>query len=213
MPKNIYKYNYTYLITNVNSNMKYIGVRSCNYNPEEDEYWGSSKYIKEAIEKEGLNNFRKDILFEYSTRIDAISEEIRLHELYDVGRNPEFYNRCKQICTGWDVTGTKLSKETRLKMSTHQKGKITSDETKKKMSRVQKGKNSYKYSGDYITPSGEFSSIADVVNIIGVSKPTVLKWCKKNPTITNHAISRCDYLNISHLGKTSGELGFSFIPK
>lgn len=106
MTKATYTYHYTYLITNTNTNMKYIGVRSCNCLPENDSYMGSSKYLTEDIRQESLANFTKEILSLFETRVEAINEEIRLHNLYDVAKNPEYYNKAKQTSTGFDTTGT-----------------------------------------------------------------------------------------------------------
>lgn len=49
--------------------------------------------------------------------------EIYLHDLFDVGRNPMFYNKAKQTTTGFDRTGT-------LPWNT---GKEHPDETKHKI--------------------------------------------------------------------------------
>lgn len=102
-----YKYHYTYWITNIINGKSYIGARSCNCKPEEDiEYMGSSKkYLDKAIEKEGLQNFDKHILAYWATRKEAIEHEILLHDIFDVGRNPVFYNGAKQTSTGFDSTG------------------------------------------------------------------------------------------------------------
>ncbi len=43
-------YHYTYIILNKNTQMKYIGVRSCSCLPEnDDEYMGSSKILGETM--------------------------------------------------------------------------------------------------------------------------------------------------------------------
>ena len=93
MSKNIYTFHYTYLITNTNNQMKYIGVRSCNCLPEnDDEYMGSSKILNEAMEVEP-EAFTKTIINTFPTREIASIDEQRLHEMYDVARNSMFYNQ------------------------------------------------------------------------------------------------------------------------
>jgi hypothetical protein len=102
------KYHYVYKITNLKPQDQrkfYIGVRSSNCLPKDDHYWSSSKYLKEAIKDNGYNNFKKEILSIWESRKLALTEEIRLHELYDVSKNPQYYNRSKQTSSGWDTTG------------------------------------------------------------------------------------------------------------
>jgi hypothetical protein len=98
---------YTYFLTAKEpfEGMKYyIGVRSCECAPEEDEYMGSSRVIKRnkvAVDKH--------ILATWSTREEAVSHEILLHECFDVARNGEFFNQAKQKTTGFDTTGVRYT--------------------------------------------------------------------------------------------------------
>ncbi len=107
------KTHYVYLITELLTNMKYIGLRSCNTLPHLDlgiKYFSSSTN-KEFIKNQKLNkklklsNYKYEILSIHNTRKEAINEEITLHELYDVDKNPEYYNKAKQTSTGWDAAG------------------------------------------------------------------------------------------------------------
>ena len=85
--------------------MKYIGVRSSIVPPEADiDYLGSSKYVPKL-------ECDKIVLNEFLTRKEAVAYEIRLHELFNVGCNPVFYNKAKQTSTGFDMSGHKHSKE------------------------------------------------------------------------------------------------------
>lgn len=150
-----YKYNYVYKITNLINQKCYIGVRSSNCKPEEDtKYWSSSKYVKEAITNYGKENFKKEILSIWKTRVEALNEEIRLHNKHDVGINTKFYNKSKQTATGWDTTGNKdvankISKKLKgrkipqkqiEKMLETRKGFRHSEKSKKLMSQKHKGK-------------------------------------------------------------------------
>ena len=156
MPKNIYTFHYTYLIVNKNSQMKYIGVRSCSCLPEnDDEYMGSSKILGEAMQ-ETPEVFTKTIIDTFSTRKIANTNEQWLHETYDVAQNSEFYNQMNapsEFCmfgkTGKDspLFGKGRSEETKRKISESQRGKNNpffgkkhSPESKKKMSKIQKGR-------------------------------------------------------------------------
>ena len=112
---------YTYEIINIINGKRYIGSRTCSGNPEDDlgiKYFSSSKdkdFIKE--QKEHPWRFRYKITGIYPTRKSAIQEEINLHEFFDVGINPEFYNKAKQTSIGFDRSGCKHNKASRIKMS------------------------------------------------------------------------------------------------
>lgn len=101
-------YHYVYEVTNKNSGMRYIGVRSSKTKPELDlgtRYFSSSKTLIRLIE-ENVGNFEFKILNDkFKTRKEAVAEEIRLHTLYNVGKNPKFYNKAKQTSTSFDVSG------------------------------------------------------------------------------------------------------------
>lgn len=94
---NLYNYHYVYKIINLfpeNDERFYIGVHSCNCKPDKDgDYWGSSKYLNEAIEKQGLVDFSKEILSVWKTREEANAEEERIHREINVMDHSEYYNR------------------------------------------------------------------------------------------------------------------------
>lgn len=94
-------YPYTYLIKAKNSKMKYIGVRSCKCHPDNDDYWSSSRHLPKDVKI----THKKRILKTHTSRKNAVEHEIFLHNKYDVGRNPEFYNRAKQTSTKYDTSG------------------------------------------------------------------------------------------------------------
>ncbi len=137
MPKNIY--HYTYIIVNKNTQMKYIGVRSCSCLPENDDgYMSSSKILIEELQK-NPKAFTKTIIDTFPTREIANANEQWLHETYDVARNSEFYNLCIAPM-GFHMCGRTHSKEARKKLSVFNKGKTFSKETRKKMSDARRGK-------------------------------------------------------------------------
>ena len=146
MSQSIYTSHYTYIIKNTTNNMQYIGVRSCNCLPENDDgYMGSSNTLDEAMNKTP-ETFTKIIIDTFPTREIANANEQWLHETYDVARNPEFYNLCIAPM-GFCMAGRTHSDETRKKMSDsmlgekhHYYGKKHSLETLEKMSKTKKGK-------------------------------------------------------------------------
>lgn len=71
--KKIYKYHYLYKITNLRNNKYYIGIHSTN--DLNDEYMGSGVLIKKAIEKYGVDCFKKDIIQFVDSREDLIQLE------------------------------------------------------------------------------------------------------------------------------------------
>jgi len=143
MSKNIYTFHYTYLITNTNTQMKYIGVRSCTCLPENDGYMGSSKILGEALNK-NPEYFTKTIIDTFPTREIANTNEQWFHETYDVARNSEFYNLCIAPM-GFCKAGKLVSEETRKKMSNARNGKIISSETRAKLSYANRGEKNGMY--------------------------------------------------------------------
>ena len=141
------QFHYCYLITNIEENKFYIGVRSCNCKPQEDlgiKYFSSSlnKLFKQE-QKDYSERFEYQVLQIFNDRISAANYEISLHQKYEVGSNSLFYNKVKQTNTGFDRTGIITSEKTRKKQSeakigkeTWNKGKIGiySNETRKKIS-------------------------------------------------------------------------------
>jgi hypothetical protein len=98
---------YTYFLTAKEpyQGMKYyIGVRSCNGKPEEDSYVCSSKVIKRNKIK-----VSKQVLAVWSSRKEAESHEILLHDCFDVARNKEFFNQAKHTSTGFNTAGQESS--------------------------------------------------------------------------------------------------------
>ena len=136
-------YHCVYRITNLLECKHYYGTRSCKIHPSEDlgiNYFSSS-YDKEFKQDQLDNpqNYKYKVIRIFDTREEAVKLEIKLHARFDVGRNPSFYNKAKQTSTGWDHTGSKHSKETKIKISNSHKGKVFSEETRIKMSNSRKG--------------------------------------------------------------------------
>lgn len=129
-------YHYVYEI-HYSTGKKYIGARSCKCPPEEDTlYLGSSKHTPDD------QVVRKIILGVFTSRKEAIAKEIELHNLYDVARNPMFYNQAKQTSTGFDTSGKHLvfTEEHKNKIRNALKGRKRPSEVIAKMSASKKGK-------------------------------------------------------------------------
>lgn len=109
MTSKLEKYHYVYRITNLVENKHYYGKRSCDIHPREDlgkKYFSSStdkEFIKE--QKEFPDRFKYKVIKLFTSTKEAVGFEIRLHEKFDVGKNPKFYNRCIQRSEGFSTIG------------------------------------------------------------------------------------------------------------
>lgn len=137
-------YHYVYRITNVAENKHYYGKRSSKVVPKLDigiKYFSSSSN-KEFIEdqKQNPQNYKYKIVKILCSSEEAVTLEIKLHSRFNVGGNPNFYNRAKQTSTKFSMEGVTPSQATREKLSAANIGKILSQETKEKISVAHKGK-------------------------------------------------------------------------
>ena len=111
MSNNIY--HYTHIIRNTNNQMKYIGVRSCNCLPENDDgYMGSSKTLNEVM-KIPHEHFTKTIIDTFPTRELANVNEHQLYKHHNVAQNPEFYNLCNAPMGFWNMNMKKNESPTK----------------------------------------------------------------------------------------------------
>lgn len=131
---------YLYEIRNNLNGKIYIGVHKSN--SLDNEYMGSGKVIKAAIEKYGLENFSKTILehFHTSEAMFAREKEIVTDEFLE---REDVYNLRRGGMGGFDYInkseiskfkGKKHSDETKAKIAKSLTGKKLSAETKKKIS-------------------------------------------------------------------------------
>lgn len=131
--KIIKKYCFIYCITNLLDNKKYVGYHTTN--KLEDLYYGSGLYIKNAINKYGLINFKKEIL-EFIKDADNIkiknAENFWINKLNS--KVPNGYN----IADGGK--GGNLGKIVSEKISKKLKGRIFTKKWGEKISKALKGK-------------------------------------------------------------------------
>lgn len=99
--------------------MIYVGCHTTK--KLDDGYMGSGRYICEAIKKDGLENFEKEILFVFDTKKEMLDKE---EEIVDnIFRNREDTYNVALGGLGYGMQGVKLSKETCEKMSNSRRGK------------------------------------------------------------------------------------------
>lgn len=87
-----------YKITNLVNGKEYIGKHQTN--DVNDDYLGSGKNLRRAIEKHGRSNFRKEILFIYETEEEMNAKEAELVTEEYISRK-DTYNICVGGKGGW----------------------------------------------------------------------------------------------------------------
>lgn len=116
------KISYVYRITNTKENIHYYGRRTSFKHPSQDigvSYFSSSKILKARI-KENPNDFKYKIIKICVDRIEASNLEIKLHQKFNVGKHPKFYNRQTESNLWFDpINKTLHMNEAELKLHLH----------------------------------------------------------------------------------------------
>ena len=91
------KFHYVYKIVELNTEMMYIGVRSCDIEPINDigTYYYSSSTVQEFIDKQKVNpnNYLYEVILQFDSREEAEDYEIYIHALLNVSKDEKYYNR------------------------------------------------------------------------------------------------------------------------
>lgn len=205
-----------YRITNIIEKKHYYGYKSSNIHPSKVigvTYFSSMRNKDGATfkkdQKENPQNFKYKILQIFNNKDDALNREIKMHSIFDVENNPNFYNKRNQRSSGYDTTGYKHTNKTKANMSAAQKGKPKSEEHKANMSLAHK-----KFI--YVSPIGTVNDSRGLEPIIPAS--ALNSWCSNPDKIINKMSYYCSkYLRenykIDIIGKTYRELGFYKINK
>lgn len=121
---------------------------------------------------------------------------------------------------GNPMYGKKQSKESKLKNRLAHLGKVTSEETKEKLRKSLSGENAPNFIGYYITPVGNFVSLQDGQNAIGIPTKTLSRFCiqYQNKKISNRSYTDSKFLKTlgsreKIVGKTFSEIGFGLQEK
>jgi hypothetical protein len=130
-------YYYVYRISNLVENKHYYGKRSSKIEPKLDlgiKYFSSST-DKEFISSQIANpeNYEYTVVAYCDTAKEALDLEIYLHEYYNVGVSPRFYNKAKQTATSFSTDGIHLTEERKKRLSEVNTGKKLSEEVKRKV--------------------------------------------------------------------------------
>lgn len=130
-----------YKTTNLINNKFYIGKHQTT--DLKDGYLGSGKFLKRAIKKYGIENFKKEILHIFNNE-----EEMNQKERELVIISEDSYNLCEGGKGGFGYIsknlpngflGKKHSEETKQKMREARSKQVFSEETKQKISKLKIG--------------------------------------------------------------------------
>lgn len=207
-------YHYVYRITNIVDKKYYYGKRSSKKVPLEDigkYYFSSSKdnqFIKD--QKQNPQNYKYKVVKILPSAKEAIALELWLHNKFNVGLNPKFYNKVKQTAVKFDTTGTKLSEKHIEAIRKQSTGRKHTEEAKLKASIAKIG-NSWnlgrKHSKEAIqnmragTKKGLDSVTAIAVNIynyytnqIIAENVSLSAWCNEDKSLRSNlaATLRCN---------------------
>lgn len=117
---------YTYIIVRTNKKPGpkfYFGYKTIK--KDNGNYYGSSKYLKDDIQKYGIENFKKTIVKYYENEKDAIIAEEKYLQKINAANNVNFYNRINGNAK-WTTLNKTYSKRELLK--THCKLFLKGDE-------------------------------------------------------------------------------------
>ncbi len=104
-------YYYVYQITNLLNNKIYVGKHKSAKHPDANGYYGSGKQIKSAIEKYGIENFKKEVLH-YCSSLDEMANKELSIVTEDFVKRKDTYNMHKGGPGGWDhYNGSKQHSE------------------------------------------------------------------------------------------------------
>lgn len=110
-----------YKITNTKTNKIYVGVhRTSDIN---DGYMGSGNLVKKAIRKHGIDNFTKEILYDFDNPEDMFMMEAEIVDGEFVCRG-DTYNMKIGGCGGWNLDPKMISDNTRRRMHNLRKDPI-----------------------------------------------------------------------------------------
>ena len=138
--KSHYTYELVALRRDVGKPYRYIGVRSCDCAPADDDYWGSGK----ALPSDVRDTCIKFITGIYPTRERAMKAEVYLHDKHDVARSCDYWNAAKasECRLGFTTEGVKLGPHTAehcAKIGAASKRRGRSDKNRKALLAANKG--------------------------------------------------------------------------
>lgn len=126
--KNQEQYGYVYKITNLINGKIYVGIHKYNGTSIDMKYWGGGHLIKNAITKYGKSNFVREIIEWCPSKTVLNSREEHWIDRLNARDLSIGYNLAQGGShNGGNQLGHTTSKETRIKISNANKGKIRTD--------------------------------------------------------------------------------------
>ena len=135
---------YVYETINLLDGTKYIGCHKCDHFDEN--YKGSGKYLQEAIDKYGWDNFSCSIIKEFEDADEAYQYEYDIIKELDAVHSSSYYNAMHGGGGRWEHNGVPcrkgaiFTKEHRNKLSEAHKNVPLEFSRRKSMSKAQKGR-------------------------------------------------------------------------
>ena len=192
-------YGYIYKITNKLNGKIYIGKREKSVFDES--YWGSGKYITNAINKYGKENFSREIITWEDSKAKLCEKETFYIAKYNATDLRIGYNIAKNGFGGgfphteeWKKAHSgpgngryhkEVSQETRDKISKANKGKKRSEEFKKRVSETQKGRAKPEGFGDKVSRVHKGKQVSEVTR----EKLRIARTGKKCGRIYNNGVN------------------------
>lgn len=128
-----------YKVTNKINNNSYIGQTAHSISRRKSQHtWDVLKdrdnmYFHKALRKYGKENFDWSVIYECNNK-----QELNIMEVYFIGYYDTHKNGYNLTIGGEGISGYKLTKKMRQRISDTNKGRIRSEETKKKISIAKK---------------------------------------------------------------------------
>jgi hypothetical protein len=132
------EFHYCYLLTNTVTGQQYVGDRSCNCEISDDKYLGSGVDLGKAKKYYTCKVFKKQILEDFSTRLQAFIAQEKYIKFYKTHISQGGYNIS---WTGGTYSGGHHSDETKLKIKQSNKGKHSGEKCYFKGNPFKKGKS------------------------------------------------------------------------
>lgn len=184
------KYNFVYKTTNLLNNIYYVGVHSTD--DLNDGYLGSGFLLQKAINKHGVCNFKREIIKMCKSREEAFEVEANI-VTESLIKTRKVYNRAPGGQGGY------LGEEAIIKMKKSKKGQIPWNKGKgnynycnycekyleNRKSKIcsdcygksLEGEGNPNFKGWYITPRGQYASVALASKYENIPKTTLRRWC------------------------------------
>jgi hypothetical protein len=182
-----------YKITNTINGKFYIGCHKTK--DMNDGYFGSGKILKLAVEKYGIENFAKEIIYEAFSSEEMFQKE---KELVQIGKNS--YNLKLGGQGGFDFINENMSKEERSRIS-----KIGNDALKNKL------KNDIEFSNQFKEKMRKITKQRHIDGVIGNWQDNYSWLGKNHKKETKEKMSKTHKERKNHIGEKNSQYGKMWI--